>query len=67
VSKKSITDQNVILELVQYVLHPLQQNGTYSQGNSALSPSKHCYYFFFFVSENFNLRFADTLKIIFVT
>jgi hypothetical protein len=30
-SKMSITDQNVIPEPVQYVLHLLQQNGTYSQ------------------------------------
>jgi len=30
-SKMSTTDQNVIPETVQYVLHPPQQNGTYSQ------------------------------------
>jgi len=30
-SQMSITDQNVLPEPVQYVLHPLQKNGTYSQ------------------------------------
>jgi hypothetical protein len=45
-SKMSITDQDVKPEPVQYAIHPLQQNCTYSQRNSALSSPKALYYYF---------------------